>query len=484
MIIKASQRGGARQLAAHLSRTDENEHVELIELRHFVSDHMAGAFAETHCVSSATRCKQPFYSASFSPPPKEKVSLEVFRDAIERVEKRMGLEGQPRAIVMHCKDGRTHMHAVWSRIDTDSMTAINLPHFKLKMRDLSREIWLEQGWTPMPKGLANSAERDPRSFGLDEWQAAKRMGFHAGDLKESIRDAYALSDSGTAFQAALRARGLSLAKGDRRGHVIVSHSGEVLSLARMIGRPARDVRARLGEPTALPDVATAKAQFASDMTQSAKRILREANGRKAREIAPLEAERGSMVLRQREERRRIETAQRDRWSEESRARASRFKTSLLAGIWQRVTGQHAKIRKQNEAQAYMAVQRDQAQRQTLFDAQLTERQALQVKIRDVRKRHAGLFREIRQDRDRYRQAERAAMSEAKIQFERAGADSKRAESQISTEPAKVSAPFQRAAERLERLRTPATSAADRLEKLRSRAPGKGLRRDREPGIER
>lgn len=414
--------------------------------------------------------------------------MEVFRDAIERVEERMGLTGQPRAIVMHSKEGRTHVHTVWSRIDTDSMTAINLPHFKLKMRDLSREIFLERGWK-MPRGLANTAERDPRTFSLDEWQAAKRMDFHAGDLKEAIQDAFALSDSGSAFLAALKARGLTLAKGDRRGHVVVSPSGEVFSLARMIGRPTRDVRARLGEPTALPDIATAKAQFAGDMAQSAKRLLREAGERKAREIAPLEAQRVSMVKKQRDERRKLETAQRDRWSEESRDRASRFKTGLIAGLWQRVTGQHAKIRSQNEAEAYAALQRVQKQRQTLFDAQLTERQVLQMKMHDVRKRHAGLFRELRQDRDRYRQAERVALSEAKAPFEQAAASDGAVPRQMKEEPRRPSTEFRGAAQRLEQMRTraataPDRSVADRAENSRSGSLRKTTRRDREPDMER
>jgi hypothetical protein len=36
MILKASQRGGAKQLGLHLLRTDENEHVELHEIRGFL----------------------------------------------------------------------------------------------------------------------------------------------------------------------------------------------------------------------------------------------------------------------------------------------------------------------------------------------------------------------------------------------------------------------------------------------------------------
>ena len=38
MILKASQRGGAAKLAAHLLSTQENEHVELFEISGFLSE--------------------------------------------------------------------------------------------------------------------------------------------------------------------------------------------------------------------------------------------------------------------------------------------------------------------------------------------------------------------------------------------------------------------------------------------------------------
>lgn len=38
MILKASQRSGGRQLAAHLLKTEKNEHVDIHELRGFLGD--------------------------------------------------------------------------------------------------------------------------------------------------------------------------------------------------------------------------------------------------------------------------------------------------------------------------------------------------------------------------------------------------------------------------------------------------------------
>lgn len=140
MILKASQRAGAKALAVHLLRTDENEHVEVHELRGFVSDNLTGALREAQAMAEGTRCKQFMFSLSLNPPQNADASDRDFRQAIKMVERELGLVGQPRAIVFHEKEGRRHAHCVWSRINTDQMKAINLPHFKRKLRETSREL--------------------------------------------------------------------------------------------------------------------------------------------------------------------------------------------------------------------------------------------------------------------------------------------------------------------------------------------------------
>jgi len=99
------------------------------------------------------------------------VPVEVFEKAIVEIEHKLGLEDQPRAIVFHEKEGRRHAHVVWSRIDGEKMKAINLPHYKLKLRDISRELYLGHDWQ-MPRGLMNSEERDPLNYTQGEWQQA------------------------------------------------------------------------------------------------------------------------------------------------------------------------------------------------------------------------------------------------------------------------------------------------------------------------
>ena len=55
MILKASQRGGGQDLAAHLMRTDDNEHLSIHELRGFASDSLKGAFKEIEAISRGTK---------------------------------------------------------------------------------------------------------------------------------------------------------------------------------------------------------------------------------------------------------------------------------------------------------------------------------------------------------------------------------------------------------------------------------------------
>ena len=125
MILKGCQRGGATQLATHLLKTEENEHVEIHELSGFVADDLHGALNEIYAVSRGTKCHQFMFSVSLNPPATKQVPIEYFEKAITDIEQTTGLTDQPRAIVFHKEEGRRHCHAVWSRIDLTEMKAIN-----------------------------------------------------------------------------------------------------------------------------------------------------------------------------------------------------------------------------------------------------------------------------------------------------------------------------------------------------------------------
>lgn len=252
MILNGNQRGGAKDLAIHLMKA-ENERVELHELRGLVSRDLMGAFNEMYAISRGTRCQQFMYSLSLNPPKDKVVSIADFMQAIEQAEKRLGLAGQPRAVVFHEKNGRRHCHVVWSRIDVNRMKAVQMSHDREKLTELSRELFRTHGWE-MPKGLEVRGERSPTNYTHAEYQQAQRIGKNAGQIKAEIQAAWASSDNRASLEAALAERGYALARGDRRDFVLVDRDGEVYSLPRFAGVKTKDVRARLGDGADLPTI--------------------------------------------------------------------------------------------------------------------------------------------------------------------------------------------------------------------------------------
>jgi hypothetical protein len=395
MILKGSQRGGGRQLAAHLLNAKENEHVTLHELRGFTANDLPGAFQEAFVTSKATKAKQYLFSLSLNPPPDAKVRAETFEAAIATIEKRMGLDNQPRAIVFHEKDGRRHAHAVWSRIDTENMRAVPLPFYKTRLREVARELYIENGWK-MPHGFIDSKERDPANYTLAEWQQAKRAGVDPKALKSMFQELWAASDSGKAFAAALKSRGYTLAGGDRRGHVAVDYRGEVYAIARTTGQKTKDVRSRLGDEKALPSVDEAKADHASRMTDMLRRHIKDAEDRRRTETEKLAARRKETVERQRQQRAELQKQQQTRLATETRERTQRFSRGFR-GLWDRLTGKHTKIKQQNEREAQLSQQRDKDERDKLTFRQLDERQSLHRQIRQQRQLHRQQVAELHRD---------------------------------------------------------------------------------------
>jgi hypothetical protein len=224
MILVGNPRGGERDLAQHLMKTD-NERVQVAQLRGFIADDLDGAFRETYAISRGTQCRQYLFSLSLNPPKDAAVEDSAFFHAADRAEAKLGLTDQPRALVFHEKRGddgqvRRHAHVVWSRIDVEEMKAIPLPHSKRRLQDVARDLYLEHGWQ-MPRGLAVSGERDPRNFTLAEWQQARRIKESPREIKAAFQDSWAISDSKAALAHALQERGYWLARGELVSELVV-----------------------------------------------------------------------------------------------------------------------------------------------------------------------------------------------------------------------------------------------------------------------
>jgi len=409
MILKASQRGGASQLARHLMNDLDNDHISIHGMRGFVADDLLGAFKEIEAISKGTRCRQYLFSLSLNPPQHAQVSKVDFLQAIDDIEAKLNLKGQPRAIIFHEKNGRRHAHLVVSRIDASQMKSINLPHFKSKLQDVARDLYRRHGWE-MPEGLKAKQNHDPLSYGLVECAQAKRVKRDPKRIKEIFQQCWAQSDCKDSFAHALAEQGYILAKGDRRGFVAVDRNGEIYSVARWVGIKTKELRARLGSPQGLPCTEDALNRFVSH-TDAEIDLSLETQADKIRDdLLAFTAARLDLVENQRSARTILREKQRRELVAVYKAQPNPSNSGLKV-LWNRLSGHEQKQYAAYQAtrDALLAAQRDETQH--LIQSQLKERRQLQQRYlqlqhhNEIAVRHLWRslgFEEVYQNNDRVR----------------------------------------------------------------------------------
>lgn len=402
MILHGNQRGGAKDLALHLMK-DENERVHIHEMRGFVSDTLEGAFQESYAISKVTKCKQHLYSLSINPPVGADIKDDHFVDAANQAEKRLGLAGQPRAIVFHEKHGsdgnlRRHAHAVWCRVDTETMTAKQLSYDREKLREVSRDLHIKHDLT-MPKGLINSQNRNPRNFTLAEWQQCKRAEKDPKQVKGVFQDCWAISDSKEAFTHALKEQGYFLAQG-RRGHVAVDFKGEKYPVSRYVGIQAKDVRARLGKVDGLPSIEQAQRQATKQVSTRIYELFQEQQKELEAKRQQAAQQQTALQAKQAEQTALQKTMQNNRQEVEEEKRQSRLRGGLI-GFWDRFTGRRKETELQNQFEAAKAKERDLAQRKQLEEQQQRRKETLQKQAEQVRAQNEKAVKELTQDIEQY-----------------------------------------------------------------------------------
>ena len=207
MIAKGNLHAHGVKLAAYLITGKDGERAELVELRGFVADNIRDAFIDVQIQSEATNATKPFFHAYVRLPANETLTPEQWQQTADRIEKRLGFAGQGRAIAFHYKqDGETHMHVAWSRIDLETMTAIDPGLYKNKLNELSRQLEKEFGLTLV------ASERDPadktKAAGRNEFEQSRRLGTNLKDIRTTILECWQSADTGRAFAASLDQHGL------------------------------------------------------------------------------------------------------------------------------------------------------------------------------------------------------------------------------------------------------------------------------------
>jgi hypothetical protein len=242
MVIKGHSRSNAAFFSKHLMKTEDNERVEVKEIRGLMAEDVKEAFLEMRMIAAGTGAKNYFYHVNINPREDERLTPEQWHVAVDTLEKNLGLEGHARFIVEHEKNGRTHQHVIFSRVNPDTMTTVS-DSFNYRIHtETARE--LEQRFDLAPVVMPPPPERDR----FKDWETfrAQETGITPAEMKADITALWQQSDGGRAFQAAIEEKGYFLAKGDRRDFVLIDPEGDIHSLARRIdGAKAADIRAKM-----------------------------------------------------------------------------------------------------------------------------------------------------------------------------------------------------------------------------------------------
>ena len=284
MIIKGAGRTNGEQLGSYLGdylEAEKNDRVEVIEITRSDSRGLDKSLRGWEAEAKGGKCKLPLWHAQMRTPHGEALTREQQLEAVDILERHLGFTGQPRAVVIHEKDGHEHIHVVWSRIRREDET-VTLPNGEVKVhragtakgtsftkrrnveaaREIERTFGLQPVESPNFKSDDKSKSRQERR--QESKEAGERQGefkqkrgkYHERDQRiDTITRLWQDSDSAKAFRAALQDAGYILATGDQRAYVVVDQGGNIHSLARQI-RVANtaEVKGRLAEldPASIP----------------------------------------------------------------------------------------------------------------------------------------------------------------------------------------------------------------------------------------
>lgn len=259
MLSGATRGAGGAALARHLLSTKFGQHVRLVEPRFLASADLGGQLRELVADAAHGRTDRPVYHLHVDPPlgwdrP------ETISTFLRHLEREFGLEDQPRAGVLHSKNGREHAHIVYSLVRQDGRI-VDLSHDYRRREKVAvltaAELNLPPPPIPRPRTVARALMQEGRSHVIawmrqhyalgaslrlselspERRHIQQRTDIPAVDMRAVLAAAWPPT-SPLEFQLALRRAGLSLAVGDK-ALVIVDSTGTAHALNRELRAACR-----------------------------------------------------------------------------------------------------------------------------------------------------------------------------------------------------------------------------------------------------
>lgn len=297
---------------------------------------------------------QLVYAYSLSWSPDEKPTRKEMMKTVRSSLKALGAHNRQAIVVQHLDEPHPHVHVIVNRVDPDTGKVFDLYRDQDRLSDWALAYEKSRGAVLCKQREENARRREKGEF--------------VKYRDPVIARAWKASGNGRGFAAELAKGGYTLARGDRRGFVVVDSRGKVINPTRQIeGKDGRNIRAaelagamKDLDPARLPSVEQARAAQGKareeERTRREKAVRAAERRREAMEAAHANA-RNDMDRRHLDERRRLE-ARGDRKRQEAKDTITRtyrreqeakrlagLEAALQqkAGLWSRITGQRAKM---------------------------------------------------------------------------------------------------------------------------------------------
>ncbi len=270
MVPRISKRGysfvGAAKYYLHDKKADTDERVAWTYTHNIPTDNPEKAFGwMAYTAMNAERLKQnadvskvgrkssagAVYSYSLAWHPEQSPERETMQDAAMEVLEHLGLVEHEAVFVAHTDTQHPHVHVVCNLVHPEHGKTASPSYDYLTASRWAENLEKEEGQIRCEQRVINNEKRRRLEF-----QSESTLVKHREKRLENtlvIQELYKQSDTGKAFQAALQDAGYTLAKGDRRGFVLVNEQGKITSLSRQLkGQRARDIKARLKNVLDIP----------------------------------------------------------------------------------------------------------------------------------------------------------------------------------------------------------------------------------------
>ena len=240
MIVKGRARSGPEQLAAYLLRVGDGERATILD-RDIYGDDLHNDFLLFDAIGDAGRTDKTLYHAQICPEAKygREMTPEQWLRSAEMLAEEMGMAHHPRRVVLHDGGDNPHVHVVFQRADPETLKMWEVWENFKKHEKASLRMSEEFGMEIVPgKHVKRDRKKQPEFPRAETTQAeeqqAKRLGISTDERKEQITALRQQCDDAQAFKNALEDAGYVLAKGDKRGFVLVDGEGEVFSLSKFV----------------------------------------------------------------------------------------------------------------------------------------------------------------------------------------------------------------------------------------------------------